>query len=967
MKKFYSILAAALVTTTAWAQATVPATLSISDEATFGTWTVIDNNASSSANTWTYSDGEALYTEDRYYAADDWLIAPAVTLEAGVTYEISYYIINRSNYSTDKQKYAITVGTDATIEAQATILAYNESFNTKTYSARTCKFTPTEAGTYYLGVHLYSNKYMGNCGFQKFEIARAAVTPAQVSDLAITAGAQGALTATLNWTAPTTTSEGGTLTDLVGVKVMRGTDQLADLPATAGQAMSYTDETITEAGFQTYSVVAYNNDGDAAGTATQVQSPWIGPDKPMYVTDLTATAQDEEVSLTWTAPTEGANGGYINPDAITYRITRASVVLEESWAGQLPYKTTVENLGKYTYTITPYYGTLQGATTSVTVTAGGAYGIPYSETFDSSSSLDYFTTFNNDGTRTWTYYSSKSLAQFWGGSTADAWLITPSIKMEAGKTYKMTFDTGLENANSSNYKNLYVTLGQGTTADAQSTQLYTEQIQSALMTSKEVYFSVPEGGKYNVGFRVYGQSSSYALFVDNILIEESTVVPAAVTGFTATAGDQGEYAVTLAWTNPAVDLAGAQLAAIDSVVVMNGDQVVYTLRETTPGADVQTVIPVYASGIHTYTALVYLAGAVSPEATATTGWVGHDTPSPVTDVTLVDNGGYPTLSFTAPTTGVNGGYIDTQSLTYRIVRNPGEIEVASAHTSTEFVDQTTLDLAQYTYTVYASALVGATRIESAGATSNSVAFGDALSLPYDADMTSADHMALWSFVDLNADGRCWSYKNNSITYDVMRNANDYAFTPPLRIEPGKCKLTYTVKGYNYRYSDAYEVVLTSTTDAAALTAATAQGAPMLREAGTVYTVLEAIDANALQSSIYATREVEFNITDAGTYYIGYHDVSTDSWAVTVGSTLVELTEPSTGVNDLAMTGACYYNRATQTLVMSADADVTVTAINGTVVATGHNVQSMSLSHLTAGIYVATVNNGGKRSVVKFVK
>lgn len=767
MKKFVTMIAAMFVAAAAWGQASVPCTLNIPDETGFAAWTVIDSNASTSANTWGYGNGEAVYPEDKKNAADDWLISPAVTLEAGKTYEVSYYIVQKSSYSSDKQKFKITIGNAATVAAQSTVLATNEAFTSKLYSKQTCKFTATASGTYYLGVHLYSASYNGDCGFQKFEIS------------------------------------------------------------------------------------------------------------------------------------EGA----------------APVVKE--------------------------------------------YEIPYSETFNSAAALDDFTTFNNDGTRVWTYYSSKQCAQFWGGTTADAWLITPDIKMQAGKTYKMTFNAGLESAvSSSNYKNLSVTLGQGVTATAQSTKLWEEQIKSALMEGKECYFSVPEDGKYNVGFRVLGQSSSYAVFVDNIKIEESVVIPAAATQLKVTPAAAGALNATVSWVNPAVDKAGNALAALSLIEVKRGDDVVYSIGRPEVGAAASFVDEVAEAGEYTYSVVAYVDNTAGDAATVTSPWIGSDTPKAVTDLTLTDAEGAPYLMWTAPCEGVHGGYINTDALAYRIVRNPGEAEVADALTATSFTDNSELPLANYSYTVYA---VSGDAV-SEGATTNSMVFGGALELPYEADMTDANHMALWTIVDADANGYTWNYKSNELQYTSMKNADDYAFTPPFHAVAGKYKLTYKSKGYNYRYSDAYEVVLSNTTDVKSVRG--------LNDVP-VYNVIESVGQNALQSSMYATREVEFEVLSEGVYFVGYHNVSTDSWGLYVGSTLVELVEayedPSTGISDMA-NAVCYYDRASESLVVNGAADVVVTAVNGVVVAHVHGADSaVNLSHLNDGIYIATVNMGGKKHVIKFVK
>ena len=97
-------------------------------------------------------------------------------------------------------------------------------------------------------------------------------------------------------------------------------------------------------------------------------------------------------------------------------------------------------------------------------------------------------------------------------------------------------------------------------------------------------------------------------------------------------------------------------------------------------------------------------------------------PLAVTNLTLANIDGQPHLSFSAPAANTANFPIDSTALVYRIVRHPGDVEVASEHKGNTYVDVATLPLACYTYTVY-PVLNG---IEGEGATSNGVIFGDAL-------------------------------------------------------------------------------------------------------------------------------------------------------------------------------------------------------------------------------------------------
>lgn len=277
MKKITSVLFLFYCFSVGWAQTVPPCTLEITDAETFARdWTVIDVNSDVSANTWAYNDGNAMYAQDTRNAADDWLIAPAVTLEAGKAYKVSAYV-KHDGMTFDKQKIELKIGTAPTVEGLTIRLVYDESFQSKLFVEKSGTFSPAESGVFYVGLHCSSGSYMGDLYFQKIVIEEAPVYPAQITDLSIVAGERGAMSATLSWTWPSSDHLGGALSSLSGAKIYRGTDLVATLDtATVGGKAGWIDSSIETAGIYKYKVVAYNTFGDAQGSATTVTSPWIG-------------------------------------------------------------------------------------------------------------------------------------------------------------------------------------------------------------------------------------------------------------------------------------------------------------------------------------------------------------------------------------------------------------------------------------------------------------------------------------------------------------------------------------------------------------------------------------------------------------------------------------------------------------------------------------------------------------------
>lgn len=145
--------------------------------------------------------------------------------------------------------------------------------------------------------------------------------PAEITDLTVTPGEQGALSAQLSWTNPATTFGGGSLTELSRLEIYRN-DQLVhtiDNPV-IGQKESWTDTQITEKGLQVYSLSAINSLGNSLTTA---QAVFVGRDLPAAPTQPVVTRLDDtSARISWQAPQSGINGGWIEASSLTYKITR---------------------------------------------------------------------------------------------------------------------------------------------------------------------------------------------------------------------------------------------------------------------------------------------------------------------------------------------------------------------------------------------------------------------------------------------------------------------------------------------------------------------------------------------------------------------------------------------------------------------------------------------------------------------
>ena len=183
------------------------------------------------------------------------------------------------------------------------------------------EFGPDTDGTYFVGFHGISDRdnfylYVDNVSISA---PKSAEGPAAVSDLTVTPGELGALNATVSFTTPDKTLSGEALTALTKVELLRNNEILNtwDAPALA-TALTYTDN-LTEAGEYTYSVVAYNSNGNGPEVAATV---YVGVDYPAAIQNVhvVETANPGEVTITWDAVTTFENSAALDPSQVKYQV-----------------------------------------------------------------------------------------------------------------------------------------------------------------------------------------------------------------------------------------------------------------------------------------------------------------------------------------------------------------------------------------------------------------------------------------------------------------------------------------------------------------------------------------------------------------------------------------------------------------------------------------------------------------------
>lgn len=962
---------AAASTTLSAADFTPPCEISCSTQEEFDAWLVEDANAATSDNTWTYNSSSkcADYEYDANFAADDWIISPSIELKAGVTYTINGSL--KGNFRWNTEKYAICIGTSREASALTTVIDAQEDFNLLYFDYRGGTFTPTQNGTYYVGIHCYSEKLQGTLSFNGLKIEAVTPYPAAATITSITAAPEGKLEAYVNWTMPEKDNFNGTLTSVSGAYIYRGTYSTFTINesslvgtyngGTPGEECTWTDNTLTASGKYYYAVVPFNANGASTSSVTRKQSDWIGMDTGVgSIPSVTAALQagsETKITVTWETP-KGYNGGPVDLTDLKYNVIRAgsvnttSVTVAENISGNSLID-EVNTLDQYTYTVKTVYNgtTASSGKASNAVIAGGALVPPYSENFNTGSSakiLALWTRFHADGTSKDWSVTSSALALY--GGPADAWAVLPVMQLEAGVPYELSFTAKINYYNAP--KDLYVYIGkEPNTENLSQTQLFKQTISSTYGSTSKVSVSVPEDGRYYIAFycKNTGSDSRY-LYVDDVNLKEVELKPAPVTNFTATAAEKGAMAAILNWINPTKTNAGTDLSEITKIEVLRGSNVIATISEGLTIGETSTYADntIAEAGTYTYTLKPYLAESAGETTSATTSWVGADTPAAPTsvNVTVTDEGRV--VAFESTGEGVNGGYVDLETLHYEVTRN-GETIASDVSVSPYTDSETGLSLGKYTYGV--KAVNG--ELSSSEVKATAVVFGEALELPYEADFTNNGDLDFWT---LTGDGSSWTKMPGSYNGRLSANAaadNAWAFTPPLKLVHSNLKLTFEDERY---YSDdvaqPLEVYISKSTD----------------HTNSEHHTL--IDSHNIDNYNGEEHNVDFTVYHPGTYYVAYRIPTRTGRRADIKSTKLEATTILTGVEDVVAEGdgMLMYSRTFDLIQAPEGVEVSVYNAAGVLVLRAEAVDGhVDTSALASGLYVAAATASGEKLTLKFAK
>lgn len=322
--------------------------------------------------------------------ADDWALLPPLTLEAGYAYNLSFDASpTTSSYN---EILAVAMGENDDPTTFTTLMEPTRVEGAiRAMQHYDVTVIPDHDGVYRIGFHALSPQSQSVLFVAEISIEKLAnlQAPASASSLAVTPGADGDLTATIEFDAPATTFNGDALATISQVDIYRNNGKLiATLTdVKPGQHVVYEDLDAVN-GLVTYTITVTNEYGQSVPVEVEA---YVGEDVPSEPTGFYAVDNlDGTVTLNWDKePGAGIHGGYVDGDLLTY-----IVYMYDGY-----YMVPVISVEDNTYTVEDlefgeeqelYYfavaavndlGSSQPVETSIFV--GQPDGIPYIETFES--------------------------------------------------------------------------------------------------------------------------------------------------------------------------------------------------------------------------------------------------------------------------------------------------------------------------------------------------------------------------------------------------------------------------------------------------------------------------------------------------------------------------------------------------------------------------------------------------------
>ena len=508
--------------------------------------------------------------------------------------------------------------------------------------------------------------------------------PAAVTDLSVVFNG-GALTGTAEFTLPSTTYAEDALSGPLSYKLYANNDVIASGTGNAGQTVSC-PVAVSESGECTFIVVTTNSVGDSP--KSNKVALYVGNDQPAKVSGLNMAFDKDalSVALTWDAVTSSVHGGYFDPAAVSYTVTRYKNDEVDTTFDRLTDTTfddllpSPDGLVAYSYGIQAVFGDAVSAEAVSNYAVAGSALPPYLNDFSTPLDAAFMTIYSPAGEKEWSYNAeSKTMSVIYDTKKdKNAWLFTPALNLEAGKAYEFSFATW---AGSLRYGNERVEVYMGTSPTveamavmvADATEVDVDKANPMIVSG----MLVPSAdGEYYVGIHAISDADHHFLYADDISVSAPFASGASdiVTDFKAVPARDGNPDVTISFKAPTTTVLGKRLTSINTIEVSRDGEVVKVFDNPTFGSELSFVDNAGTCDDHKYSIVAY-NDAGAGRVFSKTVFCGIGELALPVNVQISEDPGNPgtvILSWEPVLEDVNGNPVSPDVVGYRILADDGQ-------------------------------------------------------------------------------------------------------------------------------------------------------------------------------------------------------------------------------------------------------------------------------------------------------
>lgn len=602
--------------------------------------------------------------------------------------------------------------------------------------------------------------------------------PAAVSNLTANFP-NGQLSGSLDFKAPATLFDGTAATGSLSYTVTLDGEVKAtgttSFNATVSVPMTFT---MMQEGVHTFAAWVTNAIGDSPKSEI---TTFIGSDQPKAPANVRLTYENGKMNISWDAVTEGIAGGYVNPSEVSYMVQRklptfSMVEFDTEALTSSETITEPEGITQYCYqVVAKCNGQMSPAGMSNVVTLGSIIP-PYNQNFNADTALEGFTILdeNNDG-KIWTLDDGHARMSYNANVAMDDWLITPPMRLEAGKSYEVSLRAWSQSLTFT--ERMEVKYGNEATPQGMTETLLAPTVLDCTLENPTTFtwtIRPTATGTYYIGIHGISDKDCYYLNIDDLQISEGVKGDAPdMPVLKVTPDPNGTTVMTVNVTAPTKTLDGDPLSSLEKIEIYRDESLIKTLSPVTKGETYTFTDDPGEVGTYSYSTAAFNASGKGKPA-STSVFCGIDLPATPTNLNLVEtaNPGEVTVSWDAVTTDQNGNTINPSNVTYSIFYFEGQTPVAvkenisgTSHTF-RAIEEGDQDFFQYA--VYANTARG----QGQGAMTPMIAAGT----PYDGMAESfADASITYAFGLDGSDGAQFSLLDDTMVDGATSQDGDNGF------------------------------------------------------------------------------------------------------------------------------------------------------------------------------------------------